>query len=104
MTVPAKPVPFRMIALTALSMVMTSCSDGHLRGSVSPSPDGLTYLAIDDDDGGLCGPILVDGVGWQHPIGAPARVEPGVHTIECGGQLSFEIPAGVVFRFNYWGP
>jgi hypothetical protein len=34
---------------------------------------------------------------------------PGKHTISCntaesGSEIGFEIPAGVIYRFDYWGP
>ena len=83
-----------------------------LRGIVTPSPDGKTYLSIDDDNGGLCGDLIVDAEVWQHPLGHAALIEPGIHSIDCASAadfdaanaISFEIPAGVVFRFDYWGP
>lgn len=86
--------------------------DGHLRGTVSPSSDGQTYLSIVDDNGGGCGDFIVDGDVWHHSIGAAAAIDPGVHAIDCGAledfdpenAIMFDIPAGVVFRFNYWGP
>lgn len=80
------------------------CDDGYLRGKVSPSADGKTYLAVIDDNGGACGAILVDAEPWPHAIGERGEVRPGLHTIECGKEISFEIPAGVVFEFDYWGP
>lgn len=81
-----------------------ACGDGHLRGSVAPSHDGKTYLAVVDDNGGHCGPIKVDGKVWLHKIGQSGQIEPGRHTIECGGEIAFNIPPGVVFKFDYWGP
>ena len=97
-----------IIGLIALSIVVavsiTACDDGHLRGNVSPSSDGKTYLAVDDDNGGHCGPIIVDGKIWKHKIGEAGPISPGRHKIECGGWINFDIPSGVVFRFDYWGP
>lgn len=79
--------------------------DGYLRGSVTPSPDGKTYLAVVDDTGGVaCRTILVDGETWTHSLGEPGEVQPGLHTIECGGKMQFTVPEGVVFNFDYWGP
>jgi hypothetical protein len=80
------------------------CSDGSLRGKVQPSSDGKTYFAVADDNGGRCGPILLDGVAWPHPTGAYAEIPPGRHTISCGIDISFEVPAGTRFAFDYWGP
>jgi hypothetical protein len=77
---------------------------GELRGKSERSVDAKTYLVVDDDNGGGCGPILVDGRNWPHPIHSPGPIEPGVHKIECGGAIEFEIRQGTTFHFNYWGP
>jgi hypothetical protein len=66
--------------------------------------DGYTYLAVMDDNGGKCGPIKMDGKIWPYPIGQAGRVEPGSHTIECGGSIQFNVPKGILFKFDYWGP
>ena len=92
------------LLICLIAALSSGCDDGHLRGSVTPSDDDRTYLAVVDDNGGQCGPILVDGEKWPYAIGQPGPIEPGRHTIECGGALSFEIPAGVVYSFDYWGP
>ena len=94
----------KQLAIALLALALSACDDGHLRGSVEQSPDGETYLAVMDDNGGQCGPIKVDGAIWPHKIGESGRIAPGAHRIECGTSVSFEIPQGVVFRFNYWGP
>lgn len=94
---------FQIVLLIALGLV-TGCGDGYLRGSVESSPDGKTYLAVADDSDGNCRPIYVDGVEWSYAIGEKAEIEPGVHTIHCGLEIEFEIPEGVVFNFDYWGP
>jgi hypothetical protein len=86
------------------SILLAACDDGHLRGSVVPSKDGGTYLAVVDDNGGHCGPLLLDGRPWPHAIGEPGLVQPGHHRIQCGGEIDFDIPRGVVFNFDYWGP
>ena len=83
---------------------MYSCGDDHLRGSVKPSQDGKTYLKISNDNGGKCGDILVDGKVWNYKINEPGLIEPGMHKIFCGAEIEFEIPKGVVFSFDYWGP
>ncbi|WP_109126496.1 hypothetical protein [Dyella sp. C11] len=90
--------------LMAAAALLASCSDRPLRGAADPSPDGKTYLAIMDDNGGACGPIKVDGQVWTHKIGEPAAIEPGKHSIECGTGMTFDIPSGTVFKFDYWGP
>lgn len=92
------------VLLVAATMLIAACSERPLRGTADPSPDGNTYLAILDDNGGGCGPVKVDGRPWSHGIGEVAPIEPGKHTIECGGYITVEIPHGVVFRFDYWGP
>jgi hypothetical protein len=83
---------------------VTACDDGYLRGSVEKSSDGETYLEVVDDNGGQCGPILVDDKVWPYKIGQAGPISPGLHKIECGGWINFEIPLGVIFRFDYWGP
>jgi hypothetical protein len=80
------------------------CSEGDFRGTFEASRDGNTYLAVVDDNGGHCGPLTVDGKLWQHKIGEAARIDPGHHTIACGEEIEFEIPLGVVYKFDYWGP
>lgn len=76
----------------------------HLRGSVTPSEDGKTYLVVADDNGGQCGRILVDGKVWEYNINEAGPISSGWHTIECGTKVDVEIPEGVIFRFDYWGP
>jgi len=98
----ASPLTRRILLLGTL--VLIGCNDRHLRGSVKASQDGGTYLAVADDNGGQCGPIKVDGAPWPHKLKVAAPIRPGTHTIECGTSLSFEIPPGVVFSFDYWGP
>ena len=87
-----------------LLMIFVGCDNGHLRGDVTQSKDGNTYLSVVDDNGGKCGPIFVDGKEWKYKIGEPGSISPGHHSIKCGTEIEFEIPKGVVFRFNYWGP
>jgi hypothetical protein len=92
-----------VISVVAL-ILCASCEHSTLRGTYAPSRDHKTYLAVVDDNGGRCGPIKVDGKVWPHPIGEAAPIDPGPHTIACGGEIGFDIPRGVVFKFNYWGP
>ena len=82
----------------------TACRDSDLRGSFAASKDGKTYLAVVDDNGGHCGRIKVDGKVWSYPIGQAGPIDAGHHTIECGGEISFDIRKGVVYKFKYWGP
>lgn len=78
--------------------------DGYLRGEVEPSQDGKTYFGVIDNNGGNCGPLLLDAKAWELPLGEVSEVEPGEHIIHCGSSISFVIPKGVVFQFDYWGP
>lgn len=87
-----------------LLAALVGCGDSHLRGSVEPSRDGKTYLIVADDNGGGCGPILLNGKPWPHDIGVAGEIAPGIQTIECGGSMQFDVPQGVVFTFDYWGP
>jgi hypothetical protein len=84
--------------------MLVSCSNGNLRGREVDSLDGKTYLVIEDDNGGQCGPILIDGQVWEYPINKIGKIKPGIHTIECGGEIEFEIKEGTTFHFDYWGP
>ena len=91
------------ITLTALS----GCSDRELRGRSVDSPDGGTYLVVDDDNGGRCGPLRIDGRDWPHEIGEPGPIAPGAHEITCGGDgtgISFAVRSGTTFHSDYWGP
>jgi len=94
----------RVAFLTAAAVLCVACHHKELRGLSSPSQDGKTYLAVMDENGGRCGPIKVDGKVWPYSVGQAGRIEPGRHTIECGGNIQFDIPQGVVFKFDYWGP
>ena len=93
-----------IIFISSLFMIFHGCSDNHLRGAVSPSPDGKTYLSILDDNGGQCGRIFVDGKIWEYSLNEKSLISPGIHTIKCGTEIKFEIPEGVIFEFDYWGP
>ena len=83
-------------------VVPTSGRD--LRGKWLASPDGRTYLVVDDDNGGKCGPIKVDGHVWTAALYSPGGITPGVHEISCGSSAAVEIREGTTFHFNYWGP
>jgi hypothetical protein len=87
-----------------LSLVVMGCEDHDLRGRFSKSMDGKTYLAVTDDNGGKCGPLTVDGKNWEKPIDRPREIVPGDHVVKCGGEIGFTVPAGVTYKFNYWGP
>jgi hypothetical protein len=91
-----------LICLAAAAFV--GCSGRELRGRSTPSADGRTYLIIADDNGGQCGPLLVDGARWPHAVGVAGPVRPGKHTIACGTHVTIGIDSGQTFRFDYWGP
>ena len=95
----------RLIAVLFIAVLgCVGCGKSNLRGTFEASRDGKTYLAVIDDNGGHCGPIRVDGKPWPHPIGEAGHIDPGHHRISCGGEIEFDIPRGVVFKFDYWGP
>ncbi len=95
--------PINYISLL-LFLTLISCIENSLRGWEEKSEDGLTYLVIKEDNGGECGPIFVDGKEWKYNLDVKGEIEPGFHTIECGGKLEFEIKKGTLFYFDYWGP
>ena len=95
---------FILIIIVGLGYFFSTSTGGYLRGSVKKSIDGKTYLNVIDDNGGGCGPMIVDGKLWPYKINEKGLISPGVHTIKCGGEIGFEIPPGVVFSFDYWGP
>jgi hypothetical protein len=101
---PSSAFSFRTLAPVLACLAILGCGDRQLRGTAEPSDDGKTYLAVADDGNGACRPIYVDGELWPHAVDVAVEVAPGSHTISCGGDISFEIPAGTVFRFDYWGP
>ncbi|MEM7400965.1 MAG: hypothetical protein AAF304_03335 [Pseudomonadota bacterium] len=93
------------LKFAVLILFLIACSrDVYLRGEVETSDDGLTYFSLVDDNGGSCKSVLLDGRPWPHKIGERGRVEPGAHEIDCNGVIGFDIPKGVIFKFDYWGP
>jgi hypothetical protein len=100
MRAPAKTKGF-LVSLAGV-LLITACDDGHLRGYVEPAPDGKTYLVFEDDHGGCA--IQVNGKAWPYARGEKGAVSPGIQVVKCGGELSFLIPEGVIFHFDYWGP
>ena len=88
-------------------LLLAGCADRDLRGRSVPSADGQTYLVIDDDNGGGCGALLVDGQEWPHKVHERGPIQPGSHRMACGDTssfLSFDVEAGTTYHFDYWGP
>ena len=83
-------------------LTCASCGGENLRGSVENSPDGKTYLLV--AQGNNCNKFVVDGADWPYAIGKAGEISPGEHVIDCNGEIHFTVPAGAVFKFNYWGP
>jgi hypothetical protein len=105
----ARPLALRISLITFVVVALIAsiaCSKHELRGRWGKSADGKTYLVVDDDNGGACGPIFVDDVEWPRPLETPRPIAPGPHVIRCGdgAAIHFEVPAGTTFYFNYWGP
>ena len=100
------------ITLISASLLLTTfagCENRDLRGKWVRSSDGKTYLVVDHDNGGACGPMIVDGREWPHAIHSPGQIEAGIHKISCGDLgpnyfIEFEIKPGTTFYFDYWGP
>lgn len=92
-------VPVLMCMLCA-----TGCQERELRSYNEPTKNGQTFLSIDDDNGGGCGPMLVDGRRWPYPIHTPGRISPGRHVVECGGSIEVRVRQGTTLHFDYWGP
>lgn len=105
-TRPAVARPLWSVCI-AMPVLCSGCDD-DLRGSSAPSTDGASYFVVADDNGGGCGPILVDGRRWPHAIGERGRIAAGRHRIACGttsgGDMAVDVPEGVVYTFDYWGP
>jgi hypothetical protein len=71
---------------------------------MAESEDGKTYLIVADDNDEVCAAIRVDGMPWLHPIGQANLINPGAHSITCGGEIEFHIPGGTVYTFDNWTP
>lgn len=76
----------------------------ELRGRYKSSEDGKTYLVVEDDNGGQCGPLYVDKKQWPHGLNKMGQIEPGKHRIECGTWIGINIKEGTTYYFDYWGP
>ncbi len=101
----ARAVIFLGAALT-FGLTAACKKPRDLRGTATASPDGKTYLVLDDDKDGLC-PLELDGRRWTARKGVAVEVAPGSHAIECAGTTpgtAFVVSAGTTFHFDYWGP
>ena len=98
----------RASALLFLATSVLGCNRNRdLRGKWSESPDGATYLAIDQRNGPGCRDLRVDQQPWPYEIGNPGPVEPGRHFIDCGMDgygIGVDVIEGTTYRFSYWGP
>jgi hypothetical protein len=52
-------------------VIASGCAASDIRGQSTASPDGRTYPIIADDNGGKCGPLLVEREVWPRPINRP---------------------------------
>jgi len=94
-----------VVAFVVITTIASlACVSGNTRGWWEQSPDGKTYLVIEDDNKTACSRIEIDGKTWNHSVHERGSIKPGIHTIRCGGEMKFEVPAGVIFHFDYWGP
>lgn len=76
-----------------------------MRGQSTRSEDGKTYLIVAESPG--CSGFRVDGRPWPYPLGARGIVAAGTRRISCSdgsNEIGFEVKAGTVFKFDYWGP
>ena len=96
----------RILLLLFLFLGGVGCFREDLRGDSTRSPDGKTYLIIEDDNGGQCGPMKVDDRVWLHAINEPGPIAPGVHQVACGdsGTVQIQVREGMTYHFDYWGP
>lgn len=99
-------IPILVLLVIAIPQILSQDSSAtyELRGRYKPSSDKKTYLVIEDDNGGKCGPIYVDQKIWPHPLNIKGEILPGNHIIECGGGNGIYIKEGTTYFFNYWGP
>ena len=96
-----------LLVICAILVVSAGgCAKRTLRGKSVRSRDGNTYLVVDDDNSGLCGPIEIDNRQWPHPLHAAGEIAAGLHRISCGHAtvIEFTVERGTTFHFDYWGP
>ena len=93
---------FAILILLIAFALGSACASRDLRGWWKSSPDGKTYLVIEDDNGGRS--CTFDGQPWPHSKGQRAEIEPGEHKLGCQAEVGFSVKAGMEFHFDYWGP
>jgi hypothetical protein len=70
------------------------------------SPDGGTFLVIDDSDT-VCSSIRIDDEPWQHRLHESGEIEPGRHTITCDDRthpFRISVEQGKTLYVTYWRP
>ncbi len=94
------------VLVFAIPQLLSKDTDAayELRGRYKASEDGKTYLVIEDNNGGKCGPLIVDGNKWAHGLNQKGEVQPGNHSIECGAANGIFVKEGTIYYFDYWGP
>ncbi len=93
----------KLICVLLFLLLISACYHKELRGKVYPSKDNNSYLIIEKN----CGSdlkIRVDGKIWPYKLGEMGPIQPGAHTLTCGGDLKIIIESGTVYHFDYWGP
>jgi hypothetical protein len=76
----------------------------NLRGWWTATSDGKTYLVIEDRDGSEESRCTLDGQPWTYRDGQRGEIKPGVHELRCHMKVGFNVPSGVEYHFDYWGP
>jgi hypothetical protein len=83
---------------------MLGCSNHVSRGNGIRSPDGKTYLAVEEIDGPTCSVPTVDGKAWRFPLHTLGEISAGEHEIQCAAPVRFVVQPGTTYHFSYWGP
>ncbi|MBK7864036.1 MAG: hypothetical protein IPJ65_36615 [Archangiaceae bacterium] len=87
-----------------LLLVFLSCKRSEdLRGVEEKTPDGGTFLIVDDDGQGSC-QLFLDG--RRVKAHQPREVSPGPHQLDCGdpkSTVTVTVHEGHTFHFTYWG-
>jgi hypothetical protein len=80
------------------------CEEREFRGRIVRSAEGQTYIIVDDDSAGKCGPMMVDGKEWPYTLHAPELIKPDSHVIMCGREVKLDIKKGTTFHFDFGPP